>query len=57
MAKFTVKDMAKKLGVKPATARGILRKKGSKRKAKSYGWNTLAELNAEAKKLQGATAA
>jgi len=54
MAKLLgINDLAKKMGVKPATARGILRKKKEKRKGKAYAW-TASELNAVAKRLKAA---
>jgi hypothetical protein len=54
MAKFGIKEFAKRIGVKPATARVILRKKKEKKSGKSYSWNSLSEMNAAAKRVTAA---
>ena len=42
--KFGVEDIAKELGIKPASVRVQLRNKGIEKAGKSYGWNSKSEL-------------
>ena len=50
--KFTVDDLAKKLGVQPASARIALRKAGIEKDGKSYGWDSQKDLEAAVKKIK-----
>jgi superfamily II DNA or RNA helicase len=51
--KYGVSDLAKKLGIKEASVRVGLRNKNIKKAGRSYGWNTIAELDEVANKLRG----
>lgn len=51
--KYGVSDLAKKLGIKEASVRVGLRNKNIKKAGRSYGWNTVAELDEVAAKLSG----
>jgi hypothetical protein len=49
--KFGVSHLAKKLGIKAATARIKLRNAKIRKSGKGYGWDTSTELDAVAQKL------
>lgn len=51
--KFSVDDLAKKLGVKPESARIALRKHKVEKAGKSYGWDSVKDLDAVVKKIKG----
>ena len=51
---LSIKDLAKRLDVEPATARMKLRKAGLKPKGKAWFWPSNKELEATAKKLEAA---
>lgn len=50
---LTIDDFAKHLGVKPASARGMLRRSKIKRPGSSWEWSNEAAMKADAKKLKG----
>jgi hypothetical protein len=50
--KFGIDHLAKKLDLKPATTRALLRKHKIPKKGKPYSWKNAGELNAVAKKLK-----
>jgi len=50
--KYGVADIAKKLGIKEASARVQLRNHKVKKAGKSYGWNTKDELDAVIEKIK-----
>ena len=50
--KFTVTDLAEKLGIEPASARVQLRNKGIAKNGTVYGWNTQKELDEVVKTLR-----
>lgn len=49
--KFTVQDLADKLGIEPASARIKLRNEGIAKAGRSYGWNTQKDFDAVVKQL------
>jgi hypothetical protein len=51
--KYGIDDLAKALGINPASARVRLRNEGIEKTGRSYGWNSKADLDALVKKLKG----
>ena len=51
--KFSVDDLAKKLGVKAESARIALRKHKIEKAGKAYGWDSVKDLDAVVKKIKG----
>lgn len=50
--KFYIADLAKEMGVEPATARIALRKKGVKKAGREYTWDTRTQVKELAAKLR-----
>ena len=50
--KYGVDDLAKALGIKPASVRVRLRNAGVEKAGKSYGWNSQKDLDAVVKQLK-----
>ena len=48
---YGVKDIAEQMEISDVAVRGILRRRGVEKAGKSYGWNTMKELEAVVKEI------